>query len=53
MVSTLYTMVEYNKYDTLGDQNVISNLIYGITLTEQPQELVNGEMYIDYNNSIL
>lgn len=40
-------MVEYNKYDTLGEQNVISSLIYGITLSEHSQEFANGEMYIN------
>lgn len=38
-------MVEYNKCDTLSEQNIISNLIYSITLSEQQQEFVNGEMY--------
>lgn len=39
-------MVEHNKYDTLSEPNIISNLIYSITLSEQPQEFVNGETYL-------
>lgn len=39
-------MVEYNKYDDLKEQQLISNLIYGATLSEQPQQFVaNNEMY--------
>lgn len=41
----LTAMVEHNKYDTLSEPNIISNLIYNITLSEQQQEFVNGEMY--------
>lgn len=32
-------MVEYNKYDDLKEQQVISNLIYGITLSEPSQPI--------------
>lgn len=39
-------MVEYNKYDDLKEQQLISNLIYGATISEQPQQLAaNSEMY--------
>lgn len=33
------SMVEYNKYDDLKEQQVISNIIYSITLSEPTQQI--------------
>lgn len=42
-------MVENNKYDNLKEQQLISNLIYGITVSEQTQQLnSNNEKYINH-----